>query len=106
VADGLREELKAHTGEVTSGLREDLKGYTDAAVEEVKRHFDVVAEDLRARDRLLAEAIASVAERVDRLGADLRAEMAAQDSETRTLLTLSHRGLDTRLRAVEARLPA
>jgi hypothetical protein len=58
-------------------------------------------EDLRATDRLLAEGIATVDEKVDRLGETLRAEMAAGFADMGALLRAGYIDLDRRLQALE-----
>jgi len=46
-----------------------------ASALETRRHFDVVAEDLRHDIRGVAEGVSATFERVDRLGSELRTEM-------------------------------
>ena len=56
-----------------------------AEVDEVKRHFNVVAEGLRSEIRLLAEAVTAVDQKVDRL----EVRMEEQFEETRAMIRLS-----------------
>jgi hypothetical protein len=93
--DAVAAELRGHTDQVAAELR---TGMREATVE-VKRHFDVVAEDLRATERLLAEGIAAFDSKVDRLRGDMNAEFA----ETRAMIKLSYRELDRRLTTLEER---
>ncbi|HSE95171.1 MAG TPA: hypothetical protein VLD61_04730 [Methylomirabilota bacterium] len=46
-----------------------------AAVDEMRRHFDVVAEGLHGDIRLVAEGVTVLSERVDRLESNLREEI-------------------------------
>lgn len=48
----------------------------NGGLEEVKRHFEVLAEDLRSDIKLLAEGIAGVNERLDRELGGIRGEMS------------------------------
>jgi len=66
----LREEFGTLRGGFEA-LREEVR---DTAAQ-TRRHFDVVTEYLRHDIRGLAEGVIGLSERVDRLGADLRAEM-------------------------------
>ena len=61
--------------------------------EETRRHFDVVAEDLRGDTRLLAEGVGGLSERVTSEFATLRADFAAEFGEVRapTVETLQQR---------------
>ena len=54
-----------------AALRHEVR---DSAAE-TRRHFDVVAEDLRHDIRGIAEGVIGLSERVDRLGSGLRTEM-------------------------------
>jgi hypothetical protein len=77
-----------------------------AEVDEVKRHFNVVAEDLRSEIRLVAEAVTAVDQRIDREASALRTEMKEQFEETRAMIRLSYTELDRRLRTLEGRQDA
>ncbi len=64
----------------------DLRAYLeriDSRFDETRRHFDVVAEGMRADIRLVAEGVSSLSERVDRLEQNVREEIR----ETRRDLT-------------------
>ena len=71
------------------------------AGEETRRHFDVVAEGMRADVRLVAEGVASLAERVDRVEQNLRQEIRETRQDLTALLTVSYTDLDRRVRRVE-----
>ena len=71
------------------------------AAEETRRHFDVVAEGMRADVRLVAEGVASVAERVDRVEENLRQEIRETRRDLTALLTVSYTDLDRRVRRLE-----
>lgn len=121
VAAELRDELRGHTDQVAAGLRDELRGHTDQVAAglrghtdqaagqlraeiretaaESRRHLGVMVERLEARDELLAEGIASIDEKVDRLRGDMNAEFA----ETRSMIKLSYRELDRRITTLEER---
>jgi hypothetical protein len=104
-------ELRAHTDEGLRELREGLHGlrkYTDGGlrglreevrgwVDDARRHFQVLAEDLRSADRLLAEGLVAVSEKVDRL----EARIGERFEETNALIRLSYRDLDRRVSTLE-----
>jgi hypothetical protein len=58
----------------------------DQQAAETRRHFDGVAEGLRADNRLLAESVAGVASRLERLDRELRAEMAKGFTELKSMI--------------------
>ncbi len=66
--------------------------------EEIKRHFNVVAEDLRSEIRAVAEGVAGTSERLDRL----ESRIEDQFNETRAMIRLSFGELDRRLKALES----
>ncbi len=68
-----------------------------AEVTEIKRHFNVVAEKLEGRIQLLAEGLAGLDEKFDRL----EKRMDEQFEETRAMIRLSYGELDRRLRSLE-----
>lgn len=65
--------------------------------EEIKRHFNVVAESLRTEIRAVAEAQTATNERLDRL--EIR--IGEESSETRAMIRLSFGELDRRIRSLE-----
>ncbi len=66
-------------------------------VEEIKRHFGVVAEDLRSDSRALAEGQAEIRREMDAFRADVTQEF----EETRSLIRLSYGELDRRVKGLE-----
>ena len=56
---------------------------------ETRRHFDVVAEDLRHDIRGIAEGVIGLSERVDRLGSGLRTEMDERFAATHAVLRVA-----------------
>ncbi len=66
--------------------------------EEIKRHFNVVAESLRKEIRAVAEGQVATNERLDRI----EASIAEESSETRAMIRLSFGELDRRIRSLEA----
>ena len=71
------------------------------AAVETRRHFDVVAEGMRADVRLVAEGVASLAERVDRVEENLREEIRETRRDLTALITVSYTDLDRRGRHLE-----
>ena len=69
--------------------------------EKTRRHFDVVAEGMRADVRLVAEDVVSLAERVDRVEENLRQEIRETRRDLTALLTVSYTDLDRRVRRLE-----
>jgi hypothetical protein len=59
------------------------------AVEEIKRHFGIVAEDVRGEVRGVAEGVAVLREEMHREFEDFRTETAREFEETRALIRLS-----------------
>jgi hypothetical protein len=70
-----------------------------AEVDEVKRHFNVVAEALRSEIRQVAEGVEGV--RFDLTA--FKAEVKQEFEETRAMIRLSYTELDRRLRTLEGR---
>ena len=68
--------------------------------EELKRHFDVVAEATDQKFDRILEAITLLDEKVDRHQAETRQEFA----ETRSMIKLSYTALDQRLTSLETRV--
>jgi len=68
------------------------------AIDEIKRHFGVVTEQLRADVRLVAESVATMAESNRAQFAAVREEIA----EVKAMINLSYRELDGRLRSLES----
>ncbi len=68
---------------------------------EMRRHFDVVTEDSRATNQLLAEGLITVNERIDRLETRFETRMAEQLGEMRDLFRLSFTDHERRIRVLE-----
>jgi hypothetical protein len=68
------------------------------AIDEIKRHFGVVTEQIRAEVRLVAESVATLAESNRAQFVAVREEIA----EVKAMINLSYRELDGRLRSLEA----
>ena len=82
----------------------ELRAYLeriDSRVDETRRHFDVVAEGMRAEVRLVAEGVTALAERVDRLEHNLREEIRETRRGLTSLLTASYTDLNRRVRRLE-----
>jgi len=72
--------------------------------EEIKRHFNVVAESLRGEIRTVAEGVGANTDRLDRLDERfdrLEARVAEEAAETRAMIRLSFGELDRRIRSLE-----
>jgi uncharacterized protein YceH (UPF0502 family) len=67
-------------------------------VEEIKRHFGVVAEDLRDEIRAVAEGQQDLRRELD----GFRGEVTREFEETRALIRLSYGELDRRVRGLES----
>jgi ubiquinone biosynthesis protein UbiJ len=65
--------------------------------DEIKRHFNVVAEALRSDVRAVADAVTATNERLDRLEAKLAEELG----EIKAMIRLSFGQLDQRIRTLE-----
>lgn len=70
------------------------------SIDEIKRHFGVVAEDLRSAVAAVAEGHRETQERITRL----EGKIDNQFEETRALLRLSYGELDRRVRGLESDL--
>ena len=71
-------------------MDDELRAYLeciDSRFDETRRHFDVVAEGMRAEVRLVAEGVTVLAERVDRLEHNLREEIRETRRDLTSLLT-------------------
>jgi hypothetical protein len=66
-------------------------------VDEIKRHFGVVAEELRSDSRAVAEGQSEMRREMDAL----RADLAREFEETRALIRLSYGELDRRVTGLE-----
>ena len=93
----LRGEMSGLRGEM-SAMRDELRG----DIADVKRHAEVIAEDLRDRIRLVAEGVVATNERLDRRIDDLQKEMKAGFADVRAILRVSYRDLDGRVTRLES----
>lgn len=71
--------------------------------EETRRHFDVVAEQMRAELRLIAEGLGSLRERVDRVEQNLREDVLRAQRELSAMIKFSYAELDRRIQGLEQR---
>ena len=67
-------------------LRTDLERKIETSASETRRHFDVVAEHFMSKLQLVAEGVAMVDQKVDRLRSDMEQRF---DQVERRLLRLS-----------------
>lgn len=70
-------------------------------VEEIKRHFGVVSEQLRSDVRAVAEGQQALQAEMRREVSTARTELARESEETRALIRLSYGEIDRRVRSLE-----
>jgi methyl-accepting chemotaxis protein len=95
----LRGEFGTVRGEF-SALRQEVR---DSAAE-TRRHFDVVAEDLRHDIRGIAEGVIGLSERVDTLGSGLRTEMDERFAATHAVVRVAFQEVRRDIGDLRARL--
>jgi len=98
------EEGRAYLDQAFGGLRQEvgeLRQELRASALETRRHFDVVAEDLRHDIRGVAEGVSATFERVDRLGSELRTEMDQRFAAAHAVVRVAFR--DVRLDIADLR---
>ena len=98
------EENRAYLDQALGGLRQEigeLRQELRASALETRRHFDVVAEDLRHDIRGVAEGVSATFERVDRLGSELRTEMDQRFAAAHAVVRVAFR--DVRLDIADLR---
>ncbi len=66
-------------------------------IEEIKRHFDVVAEGLEHKIQLVAEGVTNVNEKLERF----RQEVQEEFKEVKAMIKFSYAELDRRIRTLE-----
>jgi hypothetical protein len=71
----LREEIRASAAEIRADLRQEIQG----SAAETRRHFDVVAEALRSDNRLLAEGLVALDQKVERFHAETQEQFHQVD---------------------------
>lgn len=67
-------------------------------IEEIKRHFNIVAEGLEHKIQLVAEGITNVNEKMERF----RQEVKEEFKETRIMIKFSYIELERRISAIES----
>jgi hypothetical protein len=90
------EAIKRHFDVVAEELRKEIRAGDEALgveIRDVKRHSDVVAESLRSEIRLVAEGVAGLDEKFTPEFVKVREEIG----EVKGLLVASYRDLDRRL---------
>lgn len=70
-------------------------------MEEIKRHFGVVAEGLEHKIQLVAEGVTNLDEKLDREMDSLRHEMRTEFAEVKSMIKFSYTELDRRIRVLE-----
>ena len=70
-------------------------------MEEIKRHFGVVAEGLRTEIQQVAEGVVNLNEKFDREIGALRHEMKTEFNEVKSMIKFSYTDLDRRISTVE-----
>jgi hypothetical protein len=91
------EEIKRHFDVVAEGLRAELR----AEIGDVKRHSDVLAESLRGEIRLVAEGVAGLDQKFTQEFVAVREEIRGQIGEVKSLIRVSYGDLDRRVQALE-----
>lgn len=79
-----------------ASAHEETRKYVDASAAETRREFHVVAEQQDKKIQFLAEAIATVDEKLERRIDGLEAEMKREFADTRSMIKFSHSELDRR----------
>jgi hypothetical protein len=75
-------------------------------MEEIKRHFGVVAEGLEGKIQLIAEGVVDLHAKLDREMGALRGELTNEFGEVKAIMKFSYAELDRRLRGVEGEVAA
>jgi hypothetical protein len=89
------EDIKRHFDVVAEGLRSEIRDGDEglrSEIRDVKRHSDVVAESLRSEIRLVAEGVAGLDEKFTQEFVKVREEIG----EVKSLVLVSYRDLDRR----------
>lgn len=74
----------------------------DARLEDTRRHLGVLIENLDGKIQLVAEGVIAVDQKIDRVHAELKAELNTGIGEVKALLRASYSDLDSRVRRLEA----
>lgn len=96
------DDIKRHFEVVADGLRDEI-GLLRTEVHEVRRHSDVIAESLRSEIRLVAEGVAGLDEKFTKGFVTVREEMREQFGEMKSLFRASYGDLDRRVQALETK---
>lgn len=67
-------------------------------IEEIKRHFEVVAESLETKIKFIAEGITTVDDKLERF----RKEVKEEFNETKSMIKFSFAELDRRITSIES----
>ncbi len=94
----IRAEFRSQGDQIRGELRAEIRAQGD----DLRRHFDVTAESMRQTVMVVAEAVLSVSDKLDREAADIRQEMRQGFADTQAMIKLSHGELDRRLTSVES----
>lgn len=74
---------------------------TDARLEDTRHHLGVLIENLDGKIQLVAEGVINVDQKIDRVRDELKAELHSEIDGVKTLIRLSYRDLDSRVRRLE-----
>jgi hypothetical protein len=103
------QEIKRHFDVVAESLRaevRDLRQDLQAGIQDVRRHSDVIAEILRSEIRIVAEGVTGLDQKFTREFRNVREEFREAISEVKSLLRLSFGDLDQRVRTLEDAKPS
>ena len=75
---------------------------TDERLEDTRRHLGILIENLDGKIQLVAEGVINVDQKIDRVRDELKAELHSEIDGVKTLIRLSYRDLDSRVRRLEA----
>ena len=81
---------------------EQRQDATDARLEDTRRHLGILIENLDGKIQLVAEGVINVDQKIDRVRDELKAELHSEIEGVKTLIRLSYRDLDSRVRRLEA----
>lgn len=116
MAVALRGRISAVTDEELRRLFEETRQRIDSSADETRRHvdqkvaqstaemrryFDVYAEDMSTKFGVLAEGLQALDEKLERETSDIRGEMRRGFTETQAMIKFSHAELDRRVVALE-----
>lgn len=96
--EGMRQQIESSAIETRRYVDEQIAQSTT----EMRRHFDVNAENMNTKFGLLAEGLQSLDEKLDRETTDIREEMRRGFAETQAMIKFSHAELDQRIDRLES----